>query len=307
MAVEDPACRMLRSGFSKQPKSINVTEPAYGFGTAARDNFSKLYLSPEQAKAQAGNVSQGAVYKVYQGIGTQPDSKFPTAASTGFGTSSRSIKYGANNFPGPGTYSQEGGIGLMRESRHETSARTVFGSSTRDAAAKVFLDEELMKVNYGRTSPGPCTYTQPSGHGKQTDSKYTTYPAYKLGTSKRFAEKNTWKDVPGAGSYANNYPSVGKQTLSTKQTGPTPMIGTSQRDVCTKKVFISKEHEKAAFGEISPGPAIAPIIPSFGSQTISTKKTNPTWGFGTSKRSPGYDNGTPGPGRKSRKYRKVVA
>ncbi len=70
---------------------------------------SQLYLSPEQARAQSGNVSQGAVYKVYQSIGPQPDSKYPTAAAPGFGTSSRSIKYGSNNFPGPGERVDFGG------------------------------------------------------------------------------------------------------------------------------------------------------------------------------------------------------
>ncbi len=64
----------------------------------------------------------------------------------------------------------------------------------------------------------------------------------------------------------------------------------------SSQVFISKEHEKAAFGEIGPGPAGGPTVNSFGTQTLSHKKTNPTWGFGTSKRGAGYDNNTPGPG-----------
>jgi hypothetical protein len=166
----------------------------------------------------------------------------------------------------------------------------------RDGSAKVFIEDELMKTYYGRESPGPCSYTTPSGHGKQPDSKYATYPAYKQGTSSRFASKNTWKDVPGAGTYQSNYPSVGKQALSTKCTGPSPKIGTSQRDVCTKKVFISKEHEKAAYGENSPGPGNGPRPDSFGNQTLSQKKSNPKWGFGTSRRGEKYDNNNPGPG-----------
>ena len=49
----------------------------------------------------SGNNSQGAVYKVFGAIGPQPDSKFASAAASGFGTSTRSIKYGGNT-PGPG-------------------------------------------------------------------------------------------------------------------------------------------------------------------------------------------------------------
>ena len=43
----------------------------------------------------------GAVYKCYDSIGPQPDSKFPSAPAAGFGTSTRSIKYGGVT-PGPG-------------------------------------------------------------------------------------------------------------------------------------------------------------------------------------------------------------
>lgn len=61
----------------------------------------QLYLSPEQTKALQGNNSQGPVYKVYEAIGPQAESKFQTAPASGFGTSTRSIKY-SNPNPGPG-------------------------------------------------------------------------------------------------------------------------------------------------------------------------------------------------------------
>ncbi len=60
-------------------------------------------------------------------------------------------------------------------------------------------------------------------------------PCTLQGTSGRFTEKEPTRDVPGAGSYASNYACTGKQTLSTKQTLPSPKIGTSTRDG-TKKV-----------------------------------------------------------------------
>lgn len=49
------------------------------------------------------------------------------------------------------------------------------------------------------------------------------------------------------------------------------------------QTFISKEHEKQAYGIGSPGPGTAKPYTSSGSQQLSTKHTNPTWGFGTSK------------------------
>ena len=88
---------------------------------------------------------------------------------------------------------------------------------------------------------------------------------------------------------------VGKQVVSTKQTLPSHKIGTSTRDSC-KKVFISKEHEKSSYGAATPGPTTNNFVDSFGPQTMSQKKSLPSWGFGTSKRDPFPKNDTPGPG-----------
>jgi len=38
---DDPTLRMLRSGFGKQVKSAEPTQPAYGFGTSHRDAVAK--------------------------------------------------------------------------------------------------------------------------------------------------------------------------------------------------------------------------------------------------------------------------
>lgn len=58
------------------------------------------------------------------------------------------------------------------------------------------------------------------------------------------------------------------------------MLGTA---VSLSAAFISKEHEKQAFGMNSPGPGTAKPLSSAGPQKLSTKATNPTWGFGTSR------------------------
>lgn len=62
------------------------------------------------------------------------------------------------------------------------------------------------------------------------------------------------------------------------------------------QIFISKEHEKVAFGINSPGPASGPRVNSMGPQALSMKKSNPAFGFGTSKRGEKYATDTPGPG-----------
>lgn len=182
----------------------------------------------------------------------------------------------------------------MKDSRHASEPRTAFPNATRDQTAKVWLDDELMKVNFGKETPGPCQYNKPGGIGGQTESQFATAPAFKQGTAGRFMEKNPSKDTPGAGSY-KCAEAFGKQTLSSKSTLPAAKIGTAQRDA-TKKIFISKEHEKSSYGENSPGPATGSVVNAIGNQTLSVKKTLPSWGFGTSKRSPGYGNDVPGPG-----------
>lgn len=48
------------------------------------------------------------------------------------------------------------------------------------------------------------------------------------------------------------------------------------------QIFISKEHEKGAFGENSPGPVTSQFVSSIGSQKLSVKKSAPSWGFGSS-------------------------
>ena len=67
-----------------------------------------------------------------------------------------------------GKYETKGAIGNQADSKKENQARTVFGTSTRDQTVKLGCEEELLKtIAYGRASPGPCTYSATSGHGKQ--------------------------------------------------------------------------------------------------------------------------------------------
>ena len=62
------------------------------------------------------------------------------------------------------------------------------------------------------------------------------------------------------------------------------------------QIFISMEHEKAAYGEMSPGPGTANIVHSVGKQLVSKARTAPNWSFGTGKRLPISTAEGPGPG-----------
>lgn len=288
--------KMLRSGFGRQTLSDNQTHPQWCFGSSVREHGTKQYISPEHAKVMQGNNSQGAVYKIYSGIGTQPESQVPTAPTIGFGTAARLAKAGRATSPGPGAYKAEGALGDMKDSRRATSPRAVFGTSTRDAVSKIYLDEELNKAFYGRETPAPNTYGVTAAVGRQPDSKKENAPSWKQGTGQRFKYDymERAKDLPGAGQY-NQYQAVGRQTLSIKKTLPVYSFGTSTRDSC-RKAFISKEHEKGNYGLITPGPTTANPIAAVGRQNLSHKASAAGWGFGTAKRIKGYDNGNPGPG-----------
>lgn len=293
---DDPTVRMLRSGFGRQTRSENTTHPQWCFGTSSREHASKQYISPEHARAMNGNNSQGAVYKVYSGMGPQPESNLPNAASIGFGSAARLAKGGRSNSPGPGAYKSEGALGDMKDSRRATSPRAVFGSSTRDAVSKIYLDEELNKTFYGRETPAPNVYAANGAVGKQADSKKENAPAWRQGTGQRFKYDfmDRARDLPGAGQY-NQYAAVGKQTLSIKKSLPVYSFGTSTRDSC-RKAFISKEHEKGNYGLLTPGPSTANPKSSLGRQNVSQKATAAGWGFGTARRIKDYGNGNPGPG-----------
>eukprot|EP00879_Flechtneria_rotunda_P016706 GHRR01017482.1.p1 GENE.GHRR01017482.1~~GHRR01017482.1.p1 ORF type:complete len:306 (+),score=70.82 GHRR01017482.1:1571-2488(+) len=293
---DDPSVKGLRSGFGSQIRSTSPTNPSFGFGTSVRDASLRQYISPEHARAMSGNNSQGPVYKVYSSVGPQPDSTVHNQGTMTFGTAQRLPKPGKSGVPGPGHYKVAPALGDQKESKRVSSSRAVFGTSTRDGQAKVYLDPELMKTYYGKESAPPGSYNVPGALGRQVASTKESAPGIKIGTSLRALDYQVAraKDMPGAGQY-NTYKAVGKQPLSAKKTLPAHSFGKSTRDA-TKKTFISKEHEKQAFGMSSPGPGTAQPYTSSGSQQLSTKHTNPTWGFGTSKRLKDYANDAPGPG-----------
>lgn len=53
-AADDPTLKNLRSGFGKQVKNLNVTEPAYGFGSSSRDAASKVRDCRQSSRLSPG-------------------------------------------------------------------------------------------------------------------------------------------------------------------------------------------------------------------------------------------------------------
>lgn len=292
---EDPTLRMLRSSLGKQVQSERETSAIWGFGTSGRDAASKIYISREFDKILPGNNSQGPVYKAYASIGPQPESKYQSLPAPGFGSAARSERLDKNGVPGPGAYECDASIGPTLDSRRESAPRTVFGTASRDVYAS--LPDELLKtVASGRGTPAPGTYSAiPGACGKQIDSRYPSSSSHRAASARRFDSRDTRRDYPAAGAYESAYNSVGRQFLSNKKTVSSTKIGTSNRDAANK-IFISKEHEKSAYGMNSPGPAAGVVIAACAPQKLSAKKSYPSWGFGTSARSKGYANDVPGPG-----------
>lgn len=161
---------------------------------------------------------------------------------------------------------------------------------------QVYLTHEAMKTYYGKESPAPNMYNLPGSMGPQPLSNKESLPLWKQGTSGRFQYDfiRRANEIPAVGTY-NQVGAIGKQPLSIKRTGGTTKFGTGTRDA-TKKTFISKEHEKAAFGMNSPGPTTGNATTSLGKQTLSVKSSAPGWGFGTQQRIKDYGNNIPGPG-----------
>ena len=157
----------------------------------------------------------------------------------------------------------------------------MFGTGTRAQTSKMAIEsKEREKALYGNSSPPPNIYTLRGSIGTQNLSTKGNLPNTKIGTASRFAKEYS-DDVPGAGTYKMP-DSVGRQVQSRKKNASTIGFGTSTRDNCAK-VFISHEHGKAASSSVSPGPVTADLYNGTGRQSLSTKKTAPATGFGTSK------------------------
>lgn len=200
-----------------------------------------------------------------------------------FGTSSRPSVTNKNHAgdPGPGAYKSPGSVAPQMDSRKKNSESAVFGTSTRDQMQKQAVEsKEREQALYGVNSPPPNLYSLRGSIGVQNLSTKSNLPNTRIGTAPRFP-RNDADEVPGAGHYKAP-DSVGKQYSSRRRNAALPGFGTSTRENCAK-VFISHEHGKVAANGVSPGPTTADPYHGVGKQNISTRRTAPASGFGTSK------------------------
>jgi len=285
--------------FGAQHDSKKSTAPIYGFGSADRQQLQKVFLTPEHSKSDYGKNSPGPIYDLKSSMGLQSSSKKTSMPLFSFGTADRFAKPKTGpgqTVPGPGAYQAPSALGKQGDSSKFSAPDYGFGSSTRAHQEKVFLSQEQAKINFGIQSPGPSAYNSRSAVGTQPSSKNETAPAWAFSSEERFKYDYVERaaKIPGAGQY-NSTSAVGQQADSKKKTLPNYSFGT-----CTRhrrhKLYISPEHEKQHFGEMSPGPAAIGPMTSIGRQQSSKMMTSSTWSFGSAKRFVYNDSRTPGPG-----------
>jgi len=287
----------LRSGQGRQPLAQHKSNPSYGFGSSLREDVRYIYASQEadRAKVQSmgGNQSPGAIYQIRGACGKQLEKT--TMPIYGFGTEPRRTMSANNKNPGPGTYKKIDGTGKQVLSTKPTYARTHFGSSTRDIQEKIYIAPEFDKGYMGVDSPGPMAYKQVGSMGKMPISTKQSNPQWTQGTEKRFMNLKMEEaaKLPGAGQY-KYVQACGKQVVSTKPSKARVSFGSSTRDH-RARVYMNREAEASTGGKDSPGPMTAKPINAYGTQVLGTKKSNPSYSWGTSNRF-GYIAKSCGPG-----------
>ena len=201
-----PGAYDVKPGLGVQVSSKTETQPLFGFGTAGREHVAKVYLSEEHNKALHGCDSPGpSMYTLNSAVGDQQLSRKGNQPKWVFSNANR-FKYDhvgrAANSPGPGSYTLNAAVGAQVLSTMVSAATPGMGSSTRDQMGKLYISTEHEKAQSGNNSPGPCNYALPEGTGRQALSRYTSSPAWGMGTAGRWGKGGGWSaQVPGPGSY----------------------------------------------------------------------------------------------------------
>ena len=218
-------------------------------------------------------------------FGSQPLSARRSAASYGFGSSTRehhaklfvsqahsaTAGYGLGS-PGPATYGQRGSIGRQEDGRRASAPSYGFSTGERFAVSK---DTDAANLPIGGFSS--------SSFGNQANS----------------SDPNPDPDPdPDPDPHPNP-----NQANSSVASQPKFGFGSAHRNQM-ERVYISEEHNKSMFGKHSPGPCSYTLKGAMGKQDASrlngSAATQPAWAFGSTKRFQ-YDHvkramNSPGPG-----------
>jgi len=199
----------LKPAIGGQLDSLKPSQPVYGMGSSTREGVRKIYVSEEHATATfAGVGSPGpASYMLQPAIGLQCLSIKQTPPTWAFAKNERfqdpDIRRAAK-LPAPNAYSQPSSVGPQLASTRCSAPLPGFGTSTREHMSKVFLTPAHEKVQFGKASPGPLSYTQHPSIGKQLMSPKRDQPSWGFGSCDRWYTRNMAKrhaDLPAPGAY----------------------------------------------------------------------------------------------------------
>ena len=152
----------MKSGASSQALKAKGCAPAFGFGTASREQVNKLFVSQEHTLiATGGHHSPGpAAYALPASVGgKQPDGRKADPPVWRFSGAERFSGYGkTEKKPGPDEYNLPASVGGQQpDGARENAPMYGFGSATRDQVRKLFimpsdLAATLSVVDHGSTA-----------------------------------------------------------------------------------------------------------------------------------------------------------
>jgi hypothetical protein len=200
-----------------------------------------------------------------------------------------------------GAPSRRSMLGPQPSSNLRSAPSYGFGTAERSQLnAKMYVSKDMIADKYGLASPGPVYH--PTG---SIDGRFHTAPSHSFGVSHRHPKTMGNPDaglIPGPGQYTMPG-AVSRQHNSQKRSYSSWKFGTSTRGD-QAKVFISQAHARTTTEYVdSPGPCAYRHKGGMGAQSDSRKKSNESFGMGTSSRfyyeSASRDGGSkaaPGPG-----------
>lgn len=292
--------RSGRSMFGKQADSKKSTAPFISFKGVTRDQAAKPYISAAHSEVDRKcTEGPGAIYDTYSSLSPQVEASKTTAPKYGFGTLEK-MKVRIPDNPAPGTYETPSAFGEQFTSPKRSSPRAKFLHTGRDEFSKQYVSSDQMRAERLCTLAPPVgTYQVEGAVGKQSLSPKRTAPSYSLPRSEKLKAEyeRIAASLPPSTKY-ETWQSFGKQPLSPHKTAPNHAFGSSSWDKEDKR-FITGAHTRALLGTFSPNNfdhQSDNTISGFGKQSLSSKSTPPTFGFGSTAKMIFKTSGTPGPG-----------